>query len=509
VGNETLRVTPLIGYADVEPGTGLDDALERAGHALDHAASHLDMRPMRFVESMRRHAGSRTTAQWLAKLKESLRLPAQIVGTFLMGWLLPFFLYVLCGAIGFDITGVVYVAVVAALVLTATLIWWEGLLALRRIDPPDPPERPYGPVSAIIAAYLPNEAPTLESTIRAFLAVDYPAGMQIILAYNTPVDMPIEERLRDIARADPRFVPLRVPGSTSKAQNVNAAISLVTSPVCAIYDADHQPDPDAFKRAWRWISSGYDIVQGHCFIRNGGVSWVARTVAVEFETIYCVSHPGRARLHNFGIFGGSNGFWRTDLLREIRMRGSMLTEDIDSALRAVEQGYRIASDPYLVSRELAPTSLKGLTNQRLRWAQGWYQVAKVRTISAMRAPALSLRQKFGMFHLLAWREAFPWLSMQIVPIIAYWMWRAESIAAVDWFVPILVWISLFVFVTGPGQLWFTWRQADAELRQHPGWFWRYLFVTLLFYAGYKNVLARVANLKELLGEKAWKVTPRS
>lgn len=83
-------------------------------------------------------------------------------------------------------------------------------------------------------------------------------------------------------------------------------------------------------------------------------------MAVEFETIYSVSHPGRQRLHDFGIFGGSNGYWRTDLLRSIRMRGSMLTEDIDSALRVVERGGRIVSDPFLVTRELAPTTLKAL-----------------------------------------------------------------------------------------------------------------------------------------------------
>lgn len=289
---------------------------------------------------------------------------------------------------------------------------------------------------------------------------------------------------------------------------MNAAISLVTSSVVAIYDADHQPDPDAFRRAWRWIASGSDVVQGHCFIRIGDTSWVAKTVAVEFELIYCVSHPGRARLHDFGIFGGSNGFWRTDLLREIRMRGSMLTEDIDSALRAVEDGYRITSDPYLVSRELSPTTLQGLTNQRLRWAQGWYQVAKARFLPAMRAKKLSLRQKLGMLHLLAWRECFPWLSMQIVPIVAYWMWEASSMRGVDWFIPVLLWISLLIFLTGPGQLFFAWRLADPEIKRHPGWFWRYLIVSIAFYAGYKNILARVANIKEALGEKAWKVTPR-
>jgi cellulose synthase/poly-beta-1,6-N-acetylglucosamine synthase-like glycosyltransferase/GGDEF domain-containing protein len=509
-GGESVRLTPLSGYAGAQPGISAAELEERAGHALEHAAQHLDLRPQAFEPSMAARLPAPTG--WRGRLAARLepwRLTFQIVATFAIGWLLPFGLYAGAGALGLNLAGAVYVLVVAALLVTAVLIWIEGLLSLRRRDPPDLPDEAFGPMSAVIAAYLPNEAATLESTIEAFLRVDYPAPTQIVLAYNTPVGMPIEERFAEIARDDPRFLPLRVQDSTSKAQNVNAALSVVRNPVCAVYDADHQPDADAFRRAWRWIASGSDVVQGHCFIRNGDASWVARMVAIEFETIYAVSHPGRARLHGFGLFGGSNGFWRTDLLREIRFRGSMLTEDIDSALRAVEEGRRITSDPWLVSRELSPTTLKGLTNQRLRWAQGWYQVAKTRIASSLRSPNLSLRQKLGMAHLLVWRETFPWLSMQIVPIIAYWVWRAGSFAAVDWFVPLLLWITLFIMVTGPGQLVFTWANADPEMRRNPRWFWQYLVLSIVFYAGYKNILARVANIKELLGEKAWKVTPRA
>ncbi|CAM5304100.1 hypothetical protein SANTM175S_09801 [Streptomyces antimycoticus] len=82
-----------------------------------------------------------------------------------------------------------------------------------------------------------------------------------------------------------------------------------------IFDADHHPVPDAFQHAWHWLSGGYDVVQGlDCVIRNGESSWVSKLVGVEFEAIYAVSHPGRTRLYTFGVFGGSNGFWRTDLL---------------------------------------------------------------------------------------------------------------------------------------------------------------------------------------------------
>ena len=46
------------------------------------------------------------------------------------------------------------------------------------------------------------------------------------------------------------------------------------------------------------------------------------------------------------------------------MHGSMLTEDIDSALRVLAAGAKIASDPALVSYELAPTTRRALWKQR-------------------------------------------------------------------------------------------------------------------------------------------------
>lgn len=275
-----------------------------------------------------------------------------------------------------------------------------------------------------------------------------------------------------------------------------------------VFDADHQPDPGSFMRAWDWLASGADIVQGHCFIRNGAMSWDARLVAIEFEQIYAVSYPGRARLHGFGLFGGSNGYWKTERLRATRFRGSMLTEDIDSSLRDLESGGWIVSDPYLVSRELSRTTLTGLTNQRLRWAQGWFQVSKKRFWPMMASPHLTLRNKLGVFHLLAWREIFPWVSLQLAPIIAYWALQVGGLSRIDWFVPLPVVLSLFTLATGPGQILFTWRNADPQMKAHRRWFVAYVWRAILFYAEFKNPFARVAQLKEAAGEKAWKVTPR-
>jgi DNA-binding response OmpR family regulator/cellulose synthase/poly-beta-1,6-N-acetylglucosamine synthase-like glycosyltransferase len=504
-----VRLTPTIGYTSIEPGVDGAALQARAAAAQQAAASHLDLQPLRYDATMDALARSRTAkpppTTNATPLFERLRLPLQIAATFVLTLVVPFFLYWALDTAGYDVTNFVYLILVIAMCLTGLLIWMEGIAALRRIDPPDAAE-PHPPASAIIAAYLPNEAATLLDTIDAFLAIDYPGPLQIILAYNTPRDMPIESVLRDLALRDSRFVPLRVAHSTSKAQNVNAALSIVTGEFVGVFDADHMPQPDSFRRAWRWLNHGYDVVQGHCLIRNGAESRVARTVAVEFEAIYAVSHPGRARLHGFGIFGGSNGYWRTDLLRRTRMHGFMLTEDIDSSMRVLEDGCRIASDPHLISRELGPVTLGALWNQRMRWAQGWLQVSTKHLWRALRSPQLTLRQKTGFIHLLGWREIFPWLAPQMFPLIAYWIFRGD---ALDWLVPIYILTSLFTLSVAPGQALFAFLLAAPEQRRHARWFLEYLVIGSLFYSEWKNLVARVAVLKELMQERAWKVTPRS
>jgi len=507
-----LQYTPAIGYASVRHSADALETLRHAREAARQAGLHLDLQPAlyrtRAVDAKAMKAASQPGP--FDRLRARHPLWFQYAVTLLLGLVLPFLVYWGLGSHGWDISRGVYAFVVISLTLTAASIWAEGFLALRRIDPPAEPASAFPPATAIIAAYLPNEAPIIEDTVRAFLRVQYPGPLQIILAYNTPSDMPeVEERLQDMSRENPRFTPMRVRSSTSKAQNVNAALPYAKGEFTAVFDADHQVDPDSFRRAWRWLSHGADVVQGHCFIRNGESSWVARMVAVEFEQIYAVNHPGRARLHGFGIFGGSNGYWRTSLLRELRMHGFMLTEDIDSSMRAVLRGRKIVSDPYLVSRELAPESLQALAKQRLRWAQGWLQVSLKWVMPAVRSPHLTVRQKLGMVQLLAWREVYPWVSMQVLPLIAYWAVEAGSLAKINWLLPLFVVTSLFTLGTGPGQILFTWRLADPKIRARPSWFWFYLLTSAVFYTGLKNAWNRIAHLKEMLGETNWVVTTRA
>lgn len=417
----------------------------------------------------------------------------------------PFIALVGLYTLGLDVSSVVYWTLVTALATTAGLIWFECSYAL---DPERPPDTatPAPRATAVIAAYLPNEADSIVETIHEFLAQDYSGGLQVVLAYNTPVPLDVEAELAVLDREHPDLTVLKVPDSTSKAQNVNAALRVADGEFVGIFDADHHPMPGSFDRAWQWLADGADVVQGHCVIRNGEDSALARLVAVEFEQIYAVAHPGRAALFGFGIFGGSNGYWRASALERIRLRGSFLTEDIEASVRVLEAGGRIVNDPGLVSRELAPETPRALWNQRMRWAQGWFQVSCRHFWSAFRSPGLSVRQRIGVLYLLGWREFYPWITLTAWPLLAFYAWRDGGI---DLSSPIFLMLTLFTMVSGPLQTAAAWRLATPEVRRHRWWFVGAAFANLFFYTELKNVVNRVAHLKQLRGERRWVVTPRS
>ena len=510
VPGEHVHVTPAIGisvFGDetqaAEGGTPIGDLVARAVAAASVSRLSGDLRPTAWSEGLVEPPPAREV------LPPRSRTPIQFLGTLVLGVLLPFVVYLGAAAVGIDLARFAYVVVVVSLLVTGASIWAEGFLALRPIPMPAEVSRDFPPASAVIAAYLPNEAATILDTLEAFLRIDYPADLQVLLAYNTPRPLAVEAVLGELAARNPRLELLKVQDSTSKAQNVNAAMSHVRGEFVGVFDADHQPARDAFRRAWHWLCDDYDVVQGHCVVRNGSASWVARTVAVEFEAIYAVSHPGRARLHGFGIFGGSNGYWRSELLRSTRMRGSMLTEDIDSSLRVVAAGRRIASDPLLISRELAPTTVTALWNQRMRWAQGWFQVSLRHLVAGVTSPALSLRQKIGFLFLLGWRELYPWIAIQMIPIVAFLAVQSGGAANLQWLIPVFVLTTLFTLSVGPGQALFAHRLAAPEIKARSSWFWSYLVVSSLLYTEFKNVINRISQLKEVTSEREWRVTPRT
>jgi len=110
---------------------------------------------------------------------------------------------------------------------------------------------------------------------------------------------------------------------------------------------------------------------------------------------------------------------------------------------------------------------------------------------------------------LLWREMYPWIANQMIPIIIFWTLKFGGLNRIDWLVPIFVITTIFTMGTGPAQTLLAWRLAHRDIRQHQAWLLNYLVTSSVFYTAFKNLIAVVAQVNEAMQQRRWMVTPRT
>jgi cellulose synthase/poly-beta-1,6-N-acetylglucosamine synthase-like glycosyltransferase len=399
-------------------------------------------------------------------------------------------------------------AVATAFLFTSVAMAFETWASGRRTHATTRPVTPPS-LSVVVAAYLPNEQEIIVETLRHVLRTlrVHTQTLQIVLAYNTPSALDVEEILRRIGDTSAQIVPLRVEGSRSKAENVLAALPHLTGEMTVLLDADHHPAPDAPARAWRWLAQGYDIVQGRCIVRNAIANSLTKVVALEFEQMYGVSHQGRSMLVDTAIFGGTNGWWRTRVLQQIGMDPRMLTEDIESAVRAILAGHRLIHDRSVISTELATDTRRSWWNQRLRWAQGWLQVTMRHQDAMLATPHLSRLQRLYWWYMLSWGALFPMFAMAAFSVLIADVAVGHSLAILT--DPYLV-LSTIVTIAVQLQIAVVaWRIASPAARRVRGrWMVLYTLLTPVYVTA-KNAISLIALLREIAAMDEWVVTARA
>jgi cellulose synthase/poly-beta-1,6-N-acetylglucosamine synthase-like glycosyltransferase len=369
-----------------------------------------------------------------------------------------------------------------------------------------PSQRPVPRSTFLVAAYLPNEQDIILETIYHLLeTIQRPAdGLEIILTYNTPVDLPIETDLRLIAAAHPELRLLRVEGSHSKAENLNAAMELITGEMVCILDADHHPISDCFERAWHWLEFDYDVVQGRNIIRNHRQNLLTQNIAVEFESVYGVSHQAKSLLTDTTIFGGSNGYWRTPVLQKIRFNPVRLTEDIDASMRTLLSGHRIVHDRSIVTTELAPVDFNSFWFQRKRWAQGWLEVSLKYQRRVWKSDKLTLWQKAYWTYLLYYCVLYSLIALQILPLLlSQYLYQGDAPPAENLYLFIT---TLVTFSSGIYQTLVTLR---VSVTRYPLWYFAQHAVLIFLYTILKNMISVVGLYDHIHGVNRWVVTPRA
>ena len=340
--------------------------------------------------------------------------------------------------------------------------------------------------TAIVVAFLASESATIVDTVTALLDHDYPGELQVILAYNAPDELPVEDDLKELVAQDPRLMCLRVDECASKAECIRAALPHVRGEFVGIFDADNHLEQGSFSCAWRWLTNGYDIVQGHRVVRNGGVSWVTRLVAVDYEATQGLSDPGRTGLNGFGVFGGSNTYWRTDAVCKIGPQPLIEPKSIDSSLGRSQDTFVTVSDPLLLSSELAPTTLRALWTQRMRWAK----------------ERVSARQRVGQARSESgWMQTIPWLSLQVLPIVGFVVWRDGGFGKLYQLTLLFAALAFFVVSLGAAQAGCAYLLGNPRIKRHRPWFVLFAFHSAVWFSEFKDLIGRIAPYKGAIGEQ--------
>lgn len=368
----------------------------------------------------------------------------------------------------------------------------------------------YKPITVIIPAYLPNEKDIILDTLDSYVNLSYhgAAGknFNVILAYNTPKDMPeVEKKIADYEKKNQGWLKCyKVPGSRTKAQNINYVLDnhQGLNEIIGLFDADHHPYPDTLMRGNYWlIERGYDFVQGRCKVRPN-TSLLSYIVSMNFDLMYCIQHQFRKVVFDIGIFGGSDGFWKRDVLSLIKFNPSMLTEDINCTVEAIKMGYKGTYDVRMVSTEESPPSLKALFRQRGRWSLGWLQVSIKHFRVFFTAPGYSLWQRIGLVNLFIIRELFSHVVLLCLPFLsAKIIWEAPP----DLFAGLTMFYSLVTYpLTVVASL-----VASYEIYHQNLYLIPISVLGSVLWIYFEQLVMMMAKVKLLLRQTEWVVTKRS
>jgi cellulose synthase/poly-beta-1,6-N-acetylglucosamine synthase-like glycosyltransferase len=135
------------------------------------------------------------------------------------------------------------------------------------------------------------------------------------------------------------------------------------------------------------------------------------------------------------IVSGNIGAFRRSVLDEIGLfKVGFIGEDLELTWRIHKAGYKVAFEPRALVRAEAPHTLKGLWNQRVRWARGFIQTIRIHHDLLFRKSAFGLYLPFNAIAMLI----IPLLqlaSMILLPILLMFMPGAVSmnmLALIGW-----------------------------------------------------------------------------
>ena len=144
--------------------------------------------------------------------------------------------------------------------------------------------------------------------------------------------------------------------------------------VC-IFDADNLVHPNFLKEMNSRLCHGEKIIQGYLDTKNREDSWVSAMFAISFWITNHIWHLAKYNIGLSCVLGGTGMCIDTEVLKRHGWGATCLTEDEEFTMKALMEGIPTTWAHDAVIYDEKPLTFKAAWNQRVRWAQGNFDVA--------------------------------------------------------------------------------------------------------------------------------------
>jgi cellulose synthase/poly-beta-1,6-N-acetylglucosamine synthase-like glycosyltransferase len=223
-----------------------------------------------------------------------------------------------------------------------------------------------------------NEESVIRRCLDGIFNIDYPKEkMQVIVVDGKSEDNTFRICSEFLGKYPENISVISEKSAKGKPAALNLALPYITGEIVCVFDADNLPEKEVLMRTASYFSDKKIVaLQGRTTSLNEKFNALTRVIAAEERAWFQTLLSGREKLQLFVPLTGSCQFVRTNVLKELGgWDENSLTEDVELALRLVENQHLIKYAPDVCSGQETPSGLGSLFKQRVRWYRGYMETA--------------------------------------------------------------------------------------------------------------------------------------
>ena len=232
-----------------------------------------------------------------------------------------------------------------------------------------PPMTRAYPISVLIPAY--NEEKTLEKTIKAIYAIDYPNIREVIIINDGSKDRTLE-----IAKSlMPSYRNLKILNkpNSGKADSLNKALKLCQGELIVVLDADSYPLADSFKKMVGYFDDPKVGAATLTCTPSNRTTFLERLQLIEYRVI-AFTRKLLEYIDSIYVVTGTAGMYRKKALDDIGgFDPKNITEDIEATWHLLHNGWKVRMAMNAHIHTEVPNKIKPWYLQRRRWSLGGLQ----------------------------------------------------------------------------------------------------------------------------------------